>query len=126
MIHIKPTLATHHGGVGHADKTIDFNSHVEDTRNIDDNEITNSTETVIALRGSEMDGCLGNFLPNSHADLNILATEIHSLQQLIEARECQPAEGLDCIEHLEWELWTLSLTLSMQPTSTPTHTEPFG
>ena len=35
-------------------------------------------------------------------------------------------EGLDCIDHLEQELWTLSLTLSMQPTSTPTPTEPFG
>ena len=32
-------------------------------------------------------------------------------------------EGLD---HIEWELWHLSLTLKVQPTSTPTPSEPFG
>ena len=30
------------------------------------------------------------------------------------------------MDHLEWELRTLSLKLRTQPTSTPTPTEPFG
>ena len=35
----------------------------------------------------------------------------------------QPAEGLD---HIEWELQNLSLTLQPRPTSMPTPAEPFG
>ena len=108
------------------DEDRNLNSHVEDTRNICNNESTNSSETMIDLRASEVDGCLGNLLPNSQADLNILAREIHTLQQHIEAGEGQPAEGLDHVDCLELELQTLSLTLSMPPTSTPTPTEPFG
>ena len=42
--------------------------HIEDTRNIDDNESTNSSETLIAFRGLEADGCLSNLLHNSQAD----------------------------------------------------------
>ena len=72
-------MTTHHGEVGHAGKDRDLNSHVEDVGNIDDNASTDSSETMIAFRGSEADGCLGNLLPNSQADLNLLAREIHSL-----------------------------------------------
>ena len=103
------TMTTHHRGVGQAGRDRDLNYHVEYARKIDDNESTNSSETFIAFRGSE-------------ADLHILMREIHSLGQYIEAREGQPVEGLDHIDHLEQELWTLS----MQPTSTPTPIEPFG
>ena len=117
-------VTTCHGGAGHAGEDRDSNSHVEDTRNIDDNESTNSSETIIAFEGS--DGHLSDLLPNSQGDLKILEREIHSLQQCIKAGEGQPAEGLDCIDHLEQELQTLSLRLSMQPTSTPIPTEPFG
>ena len=63
---------THHWGVGHADDDRDLNSHIEDTRNIDDNGCTNSLETTIALRESEMDGHLSDLLPNSQEDWNIL------------------------------------------------------
>ena len=35
-------------------------------------------------------------------------------------------EGLDHIDCLEQEIWTLSVTLSMQPSPVPTPTEPFG
>ena len=58
-------MTTHHGGMGHSGKNRDLNSHIEDTRNRDDNESTNSSETTIASGGSEMDGCLSNLLPNS-------------------------------------------------------------
>ena len=40
----------------------------------------------------------------------------------MEAREDQPAEGLDCIE---WELQNLSLMAQPQPASTPTPAESF-
>ena len=119
-------MTTHHGGMGHAGKDRDLNSHIEDTRNIDDNESTNSSETTIAFRGSETDGHLGNLLPSSQADLNILAREIHNLQQQVEAREGQPVEGLDHIDCLEQELWTLCLTLRTPKPSTPAPTDPFG
>ena len=39
------------------------------------------------------------------------------------AGDGQPTEGLD---HIEWELQNLSLTLRVQLTSTPAPTEPFG
>ena len=32
-------MTTHHGGVGHAGEDRDLYSHVEDTGNIDDNEL---------------------------------------------------------------------------------------
>ena len=72
-------MTTHHGGVGHAGKDRDLNSHIEDARNIDDNESKNSLETTIAFRGWEADGCLSDLLPNSQADVNILTREIYSL-----------------------------------------------
>ena len=72
-------MTTHHRGAGHTGEDRDFNSYVEDARNIDGNESTNSSETMIAFRALEVDGCLGNLLPNSQEDLNILLREIHSL-----------------------------------------------
>ena len=93
----------------HAGEDRDLDSHIGDTKNIDDNESTNSSETMIAIRGSEADGCLSD-LPNSKADLHILTREIHSLWQCIEPKEGKPAEVLGCIDCLEWELWTLSLS----------------
>ena len=44
-------MTTHHGGAGHADKDRDLNPHIEDARNIDDNESTKSSETILAFRG---------------------------------------------------------------------------
>ena len=67
------------GEAGHAGQDRALNSHVEDTRNIDDNESTNSSETKIAFGGSEADGHLSNPIPNSQVDLNILTREIYSL-----------------------------------------------
>ena len=72
-------MTTHHRGVGHAGQDRELDFYIEDTRNINDNESTNSSETALALRGSEADGCLGDLLPNSQAALNILAIEIHSI-----------------------------------------------
>ena len=91
-----------------------------------DNESTNSSDTMIAFRGLEVDGHLYNLLLNSQAKVGILAREINSLWQQIEAREGQPVEGVDCIDTLEQELQNLSLTLRTQPTSTPAPTKPFG
>ena len=79
-------MITHHKAVGHSNIDRELNSHIEDIRGIDigphnDNESTNSLDTMIAFRGSEVDGCLGNLLPNSHTGLNIFAKEINSLPQ---------------------------------------------
>ena len=38
----------------------------------------------------------------------LLTREIHNLQQQVEAREGHPTKGFDHIDHLEWELQTLS------------------
>ena len=111
-------MTTHHGGVGHAGKDRDLDSHMEDTGN--------RSETMIPFGGLEADGCISNLSLNSQPDLHILAREIHSLQQHTETREGQPSEGLNHIDCLEQELRTLSLILSMQPSSTSTLTEPFG
>ena len=70
-------MTTCHRGAGHAGKDRDLNSHVEHTRNIENTESTNSSETTIAFR--EPVGCLSDLLSNSQADLNILTREIHSL-----------------------------------------------
>ena len=61
-------MTSNHRGVGHAGEDMDLNFHVEDTRNIGDNESTNSSETTIAFRGSEADGCLGNLPSYSQSD----------------------------------------------------------
>ena len=121
-------MTTHHRGMGHTGEDRDLDSHIKDTRGIDigpdnDNESTNSWDTTFASGGSETDGHLCNLLPRSQANLTILTKEINSLPQWVEAREGQPAEGLD---HIERELQNLSLTLRVQPTSTPALTEPFG
>ena len=72
-------MTTHHRGVGHTGEDRDLNSHVEDTRNVHDNESTDSSETMIDFRGSEMDGHHSDPLPNIQVDLSLLAREIHSL-----------------------------------------------
>ena len=72
-------MTTCHRGMGHAGEDRDLDPHIEDTGNIDGKKSTNSSETMIALGETEMDGCLSDLLPNSQADLNILAREIHSL-----------------------------------------------
>ena len=72
-------MTTHHGRAGHVGEDRDLNSYIDDTRNIDDNESTNSSGTIIAFGGLEADGCLSDLLPNSQADLKVLAREIHSL-----------------------------------------------
>ena len=63
-----------------------------------DNESTNSLDTMIAFGGSEADGHLGDLLPNSKANLGILAREINSFQQQVEVAEVQPVEGFDGID----------------------------
>ena len=80
-LHIKThAMTTHHGGTGHNSKDRDLNSHIEDTRGMDigpnnDNESTNSSDTMIAFSGSEADGHLCDLLPNSQANLGILRRE---------------------------------------------------
>ena len=59
--------------------TRDINSHVEDTEGIDlgqnnDNESTNSLDTMLAFGGLEAEGCLGNVLPSSQANVTVLKT----------------------------------------------------
>ena len=76
----------------------------------DNNESTHSLDTTVAFGELETDGHLGNPLPNNQLNLSILAREIHSLWQLIEAGEGQPTEGLDCIDCLERDLENLSHT----------------
>ena len=118
-------MTTHHGGVGQAGKDRDLDSHVEDTRNIDDNESTNSLETTIAFGGSETDGCLGDPLPNSQVDLNILTRDIHSLLQPSRGWR-RSASGRIGLHRPPRMGITDSHTLRTQPTSTITPTEPFG
>ena len=77
-------MTAHHGGTGHTGKERDLNSQLEDTGGMDigphnDNESTNSLDTTVAFGGSEVDGCLSDLLPNSQANLGILAREINSL-----------------------------------------------
>ena len=77
---------------------------------------------MIPFGGSEVDGCLSNLLHSSQANLTILTREIHNLWQCVEARDGQPAEGLN---HIEQELQNIFLMLRMQLTSTPAPSEPF-
>ena len=124
-------MTTHHRGTGHTDEDQDIDSHIdittkEDTRGIDigpnnDNESTSSSDTMFAFGGSLADGCLGDLLHSSQANLTILTREINNLWQQVEAREGQPVEGLDCIE---WELQSLALMFRVQLTSTPAPSEP--
>ena len=77
-------MTTYHGGTGGTGKDRDLNSHIEDTGGIDigpsnDNESTNSLDTMFAFGVSEADGHFGDLLPNSQANLTILAREINSL-----------------------------------------------
>ena len=75
-----------HGGTGHTGKDGNLTSHVEDTRGIDigpdnDNESTNSSDTILAFGGSEADGHLSDLLPRNQENLPVLTREINSLQQ---------------------------------------------
>ena len=82
-------VTTCHGGKGHTGEDGDLNSHVDittegDTRGIyigpeNDNESTNSSDTMLAFQGLEVDGHLGNLLASILANLAILTREIHSL-----------------------------------------------
>ena len=56
-------MTTDHRGAGHEGEDRDLNSHVEDARNIDDNESTNSSETMLDFGGSEVDGNLSASCP---------------------------------------------------------------
>ena len=80
------------------------------------------SDTTIAFGGSEADGHPDELIASNQAKLTAPMREINDLHQCVEARESQPAEGLDCIE---WELQNLSLGHQAQPASTPTPTEPF-
>ena len=54
--HKTHAMTTHHGGAGCTGEDRVLDSHVEDTRNIDDNDSTNSSESMIVFKGSEEDG----------------------------------------------------------------------
>ena len=111
-------MTTCHGGTEHTAKDRHINSHIdiatkEDTRGIDigpnnDNESPNSSDTMLAFGGSEVDSHLSNLLPSSQANLTVFTRKINSLHQWMEAIEGRLAEGLD---HIEWELENLSLML---------------
>ena len=70
-------MTTNHGGTGCTGEDRELDSHVKDTGGIDlgpnnDNESTNSLDTILAFGGLEADGCLGDLLPSSQANLTIL------------------------------------------------------
>ena len=119
--------ATHHRGAGcPVDRDIDL--HIEETEGINtgpdsDNESTSGTDTTIVFGGSEADGHPNELIPSNQTNVTALMREINDLHQWVEAREGQPAK---CLDHIEWELQNISLTLQSQPSSTPTPTEPFG
>ena len=99
------TMATHHEGKG-CPIDWDINLHVEGmegiyTRLENDNKSTSGSDTTILLGGSEADCHPDDLLFSNQAKLKALMTEINDLCQWVEAREGQPAEGLDLIE---WEL----------------------
>ena len=77
-------MTTHDGGTGHTGNERDLDCHAQDTGGTDigpakDNESTNSSDTMLTFGGSEADGCLGNLLPSSQANLTTLTTDIKSL-----------------------------------------------
>ena len=132
-LHIKSTWWPLTRITGNTGKDRDLNSHKdittkEDTESIDighnkNSESINSLDTMLAFGGSEVDGHLGDLLPNIQANLTVFTKEINSLQLWVEAREGQPVEGLGCIE---WELQNLSFMLRAQLTATLAPSEPFG
>ena len=70
---------------------------------------------------------LATIPPNSQADLHILAQSNTQFMTMYRSqKKVNQWKDSDCIDHLEQELQTLSLTLNIQQTSTPTPTEPFG
>ena len=115
-------MATHHRGVGHP--VARGVLHVEDpeTTGMDNNnDSISGLDATVALGGLEAEDNTDELLPNNQAKLMALMREINDLFQWVEAAEGQPAGSLDCIEQ---ELQNLSLTL--QPQSPPTPTDPFG
>ena len=79
-------MTTHHGGVRHPGEDRELNSYIEDARDMDidvspdnDNESEHSSDTMVAFGGAEADGNLSNPLPNSQADLTLLAREVSHL-----------------------------------------------
>ena len=78
-------MTTCHRGTGHTGEDRELNSHIDDTGCIDkspsnNNESTNISDTKIAFRGLEADGCLDDPLHRSQANLTVLTREINSLQ----------------------------------------------
>ena len=82
-------MTTPHRGTGHTGEDRDLNSHIdittkEDTRSLDigpdnNNESTDSSDTMLAFGGSEADGHLSNLLYHSQANLTKLTREFNSL-----------------------------------------------
>ena len=118
-MHKTHTMATHYGGAGcPLDRDIDFN--IEETTGIDnDNESTHGSDTTVALGGPAAEGHPNDTIYSNQDKLMALMREKNDLHQWAEAREGQPAESLDCIEH---KLQILSIAL--HPLTPPTPTEP--
>ena len=116
-------MATCHGGTGHPlDR--DINLHVEDSGTTGlDNHIgsTSGSDATVALGEPEAEGQPNDLINNNQVKLTALTREVNDLCQWVDAGEGQPAESLDCIE---CELQNFSLVL--QPSPSPTPTEPFG
>ena len=99
-------MATCHAVTGHP--IARDNLHVEDpeaTSLGNDNDSISVSEATVALGGLEAEDNTNELLPSNQAKLMALMIEINDLHQWVEAREGQPAEGLD---HIERELQNLS------------------
>ena len=109
-------MATHHGGAWcPLDRGIDLN--IEDPYlTVIDNESTHGSDTPVALGGPEAEGHPNDPIYSNQDKLMVLTREINNLHQWVEARERQPAESLDCIEH---ELQNLLIVLHIPPPHTP-------
>ena len=88
-------MATCHRGTGHTGKDGELDSRVDittegDTGGIDigpdnDNESTNSSDTMLAFGGLETYGHLSDLLPSSQSNLTMLTREINNLGLCVEA-----------------------------------------
>ena len=94
----------------------------EDPEHADiDNDSNPSLTATVALGGPESVGHPEDPVYNDQDRLTALTREINDLHQTVAAREGQPAENLDCIQH---ELKNLSIAIHQpQP---PAPAEPFG
>ena len=92
-------MATHHRGAGCLlDKGLDILT--EDPEHADiDNDSTNSLDVTVALGVPEAVGHLEDPVYNNQDRLTTLMREINDLHQRVAAREGQPAETLDSIQH---------------------------